>query len=90
MRFLQQMVKALDQHPEHKFDPDWKVWIDGTPAKVLRADYLFQGLEIPQGTHEVELKYSPENQLLRLQFAGMAICAVAVMMLIFKRNKTVR
>jgi len=73
-----------------KYDPDWKAQVDGIPADVLRADFIFQAVYVPAGIHEVELKYSPENKLLWLQFAGMAICAVAVMMLIFKRNKTVR
>jgi len=70
-----------------KFDPDWKAQVDGVPADVLRADFIFQAVYIPEGVHEVELKYSPGNQLLRLQFAGMAICAIAVIALIFKRNK---
>jgi hypothetical protein len=69
-----------------KFDPDWKAWIDENPATVLRADYLFQGLEIPAGEHTVRLAYAPSRALLGLQLAGYAAALAAVAVLFFKRS----
>jgi hypothetical protein len=39
--------------------PGWKAWVDGRPAGILTANYIFRGLFIPAGTHQVEFKYEP-------------------------------
>ena len=39
--------------------PGWHAWIDGTPAPMLRANYLFRAVEIPEGEHYIQLKYLP-------------------------------
>ena len=44
--------------------PAWKARIDGIPAKVWRANYAFQALEVPAGRHRIELAY--EDRMLRL------------------------
>lgn len=70
-----------------KYDPNWKAFIDGSPAEILRADFIFQAVYVPAGMHEVELKYSPENKLIGLQFAGMAAAVVAAVGLVIPRRK---
>ena len=70
-----------------KFDPGWKASIDGQSAAVLRADYLFQAVYVPAGAHEVELKFTAPNQTLRVQFAGMAVCAVAAVWILLPKRK---
>jgi len=70
-----------------KYDPNWKVRLDGAPAELLRADFIFQAVYIPSGVHEVELKYSPGNRTLWLQFTGVALCAVAAISLVIPRRK---
>ncbi len=39
--------------------PGWIAEIDGKPARVLRADVLFRGVEVPPGDHRVVFRYSP-------------------------------
>lgn len=60
-----------------RFDPNWKAWIDGEPAKLQRADYLFQALILPAGPHTVTLRYDPPLHFLFLQMSGLALVAVA-------------
>jgi len=37
--------------------PDWKVYIDGEEAKLLKADYSFRAVAVSKGMHTVEMKY---------------------------------
>ena len=41
------------------FYPGWKAFIDGHPTRILRGNYLFRVLEIPEGRHQVLLEFDP-------------------------------
>lgn len=45
-----------------KFDPDWKVTVDGQVAEMFRADFLFQAVRVPAGKHEMNFRYRPSLQ----------------------------
>jgi len=69
-----------------KFDPNWKATVDGKPVPVLRCDYLFLGIKVEPGLHEVSLQYAPPATGLWIQLAGMAVCAGAGIMLLANRK----
>ncbi len=70
-----------------RYDPDWKATVDGKPAKVLRVDYLCQGVVVQPGLHEIELRYAPARWSLLFQVAGLAVCAAAGLSLVLKRRR---
>lgn len=70
-----------------KFDPGWRATVDGKPAVVLRADYLFQAVNVPAGTHDIELKFTAPTETLWLQFAGMAVCAGSGVWIVLPKRK---
>jgi len=39
--------------------PGWFVEVDGEPARLLRANVLFRGVEVSEGTHRVVFTYEP-------------------------------
>lgn len=41
------------------FYPGWVAEIDGKPARILRADVLFRGVEVPPGQRKVVFRYAP-------------------------------
>ncbi len=56
-----------------KHDPNWRARIDGRPAQLLRVDYLFQGLFLPAGKHEVQFQFMPKSALIWIQLAAMLL-----------------
>jgi hypothetical protein len=48
--------------------PGWKATLDGKPVEVLRSDYAFRAVLVPEGDHLIEMVYRP----------GLEIAAIAV------------
>jgi hypothetical protein len=46
-----------------KFDPHWKVSVDGKPDSLLRCNYLMRGVTVPAGEHLVEFRFDPGKTL---------------------------
>jgi hypothetical protein len=40
-----------------RFDPNWKVSVDGRPETLLRCNYLMRGVFLPPGSHKVEFRF---------------------------------
>ena len=41
------------------FYPGWFVEVDGQPARLLRANVLFRGVEVSEGRHNVVFRFAP-------------------------------
>ncbi|MCJ7701863.1 MAG: YfhO family protein [Anaerolineales bacterium] len=37
----------------------WKAWVVDEPVPIYRADYLFRGVQVPAGYHEIRFSYRP-------------------------------
>jgi hypothetical protein len=61
-----------------RYDPAWRATVDDKPAALLRCDYLFQGVLLSPGLHEIVLEYAPARGTLWVQAAGMALCLGAL------------
>ena len=59
------------------YAPGWTAAVDGQPATLLRADYAFDGLALPAGSHDVDLRYVPAGLV-----AGTAGAALALLLLL--------
>ena len=46
---------------EAYYPKGWKAFIDGNEVEILRLDYLFRGVIVPQGKHTIEMKFEPAS-----------------------------
>lgn len=58
------------------FAPGWRAAVDGTPARVLRADGRHRAVEVPAGRSRVLLTYAPPGLPLGLLLSLVSLAAV--------------
>ncbi|MBI4518488.1 MAG: YfhO family protein [Deltaproteobacteria bacterium] len=64
-----------------QFYPGWEASVDGRPAAIYRADYVFRGVPVPAGEHTVEFRFVPRSFWLGLAVSGttlLVLLAVAI------------
>jgi hypothetical protein len=69
-----------------RYHPDWKVWVDGQPAELLRANYIVRGVMVPAGAHEVEFKFQPSVKPLYVSLSAIAVGLVLCGFVCFQRG----
>ncbi len=56
--------------------PGWRCTVDGEPAPVRRANYLFRAAEVPAGRHEVVFTFDPDSYRYGKWVSGVALASV--------------
>ncbi len=56
-----------------RFDPNWKVTVDGKPDKLLRCNYIMRGVYLPPGKHTVEFRFEPPIGALYVSLVAVAL-----------------
>lgn len=57
------------------FYPGWRVYVDGKPTPIFRANYAFSAIFLPAGEHEVNRFYRP-NSLLVGVLSSVVFCII--------------
>jgi hypothetical protein len=60
------------------FYPGWHATVDGTPARILRADHAFRGVRLDAGHHVIRFRYLPRSVLLggAISLAALVVAAL--------------
>ncbi|MFN8535562.1 MAG: YfhO family protein [Dehalococcoidia bacterium] len=72
------------------FYPGWEATVDGRPAEIRRANYLFRAVWLPAGEHRVELVYRPTSLLRGAAVAGVTTLGVVLLWAAALRRPTLR
>jgi len=56
-----------------RWDKDWRAYLDGRAAPILRANHAIRGVAVPEGDGTLEFRYEPSSFYLGLKLAGMAV-----------------
>jgi uncharacterized membrane protein YfhO len=59
------------------FYPGWRAQVDGQSVEILRADYYFRAIYLPQGDHAIEFAYDPTSFRIGLAVSLVSVLAVA-------------
>ncbi len=62
------------------FYPGWEVRVDGVKKECLRLNYLFQGVALEKGRHQIVFKYRPPHFTL---FLTISICSLALLLCVW-------
>jgi len=66
----------------YNYRPNWKAFIDSSPAKIYRAYGGFMCIKIPQGMHQVKFKYHPTDV-----YSGLFLTFIAFLLPVGLRKK---
>lgn len=59
-----------------RYSPDWKITIDGQPAKLLRANVMMRAVPVPAGSHEVVWRYQPKLTAFYISLSAILLGAI--------------
>ena len=66
-----------------RYDAAWNVTIDGQPAKVMRANFLMRGVQLPPGQHNLVWTFAPKQTALYVTITALSLSALLCVMLAF-------
>lgn len=69
-----------------RYEPDWKVLVDGKEERLLRCNFLMRGVQVPPGSHQVEFRFEPPMRALYVSILGVVIGLVLVGCLVFVKE----
>ncbi len=65
----------------------WQAMVDGQPVESFRANRAFIGLEVPAGTHDVELYYITPGLKQGILLSGAGLVSLAVLLVVYRKRK---
>lgn len=80
-------LKAIVDHPSwlvvsQNLHPNWTASIDGRDVPLRRANYVWQALRMPPGTHDVELRYASVTLVWSRVAAGLSLAVVGALLVL--------
>jgi hypothetical protein len=71
-----------------RYDPNWRVWVDGKPEPLLRCNYIMRGVYMTPGTHTVEFKFSLPAGPLYVSLAAIGLGILLSGLLLVSTRRT--
>ncbi len=62
------------------YAPGWEAFVDGEPARIHVADYLFKAVALEAGEHSVLLRYRPDAFATGARLSGLGAVLLLVVL----------
>lgn len=75
-------IKVLEEKLMHisvPYSTGWSAYIDGKKTDIIKADTMYMGINIPKGSHLIELRYKTPGIKAGAVISIMGICIFIVM-----------
>jgi hypothetical protein len=56
-----------------RYDPNWKVTLDGKPTTLLRANFIMRGVQLAPGAHTVDYRFAPPVNLFYVSLSAIIL-----------------
>jgi hypothetical protein len=66
-----------------KFDPQWRVFVDGQPATLLHCNFIMRGVYLTPGSHTVEFIFRAPMKMFYVSLAATILGVLLIGYLIF-------
>ncbi len=70
-----------------RFDPDWKVQVDGKPETLVRCNFIMRGVFLASGAHTVEFRYQPPIGSLYVSLTAIGLSVVLLGFVVISANR---
>jgi hypothetical protein len=70
-----------------RFDPHWRVLVDGRPAELLRCNFIMRGVYLTPGAHQVEFQFALPDRPLYVTLAAIVVGVLLCGFLIFLERR---
>lgn len=70
-----------------RWSPNWRAYLDGQEVKLLRANYIMRGIQVPAGSHQIEMRYAQPARMLWVSFATLAVGVLMCAFLAFDSRR---
>jgi hypothetical protein len=71
-----------------KYDPNWKVSVDGQPAELLHCNFIMRGVYLPPGQHTVDLQFSVFVKPLYVSIAANVLGVLLIGIVLFGKKES--
>ena len=69
------------------YHPGWQATLDGRPARVVRANHALIGVYVPQGRHQVDLRFRPASFRVGLYLSSLAWGTLAALVVALSHRR---
>ncbi len=69
--------------------PGWQAFVDGVETPIYRTNYVFRGVLLPPGQHELTFRYRPRSLILGAATSGLVLLLLLILV-VFGRRRSAR